>query len=81
MVVDPVSFKDYDGFGKLPATEALLYEFKDDLNKYLAGRPELAARGVGTLAGLIEFNRAHADVEMPYFLQELFDRAQVQAGA
>ena len=46
---ETVSFKDYDGFGKLPATEALLYEFKDDLNKYLAGRPDEKQHGRGPM--------------------------------
>ena len=54
--------------------EVLLYEFKTDLNKYLAGlSPAVKSR---TLADLIEFNEANRDKEMPYFGQELFERAQ-----
>ena len=52
----------------------LLYEFKADLNAYLATLgPEAQAH---TLEELIAFNRAHAEQEMPYFGQELFELAQ-----
>ncbi len=52
----------------------LLYEFKADLNAYLATvGPEAQAH---TLEELIAFNRAHAEQEMPYFGQELFELAQ-----
>ena len=52
----------------------LLYEFKADLNAYLATLgPEAQAR---TLEELIAFNRAHAEQELPYFGQELFELAQ-----
>ncbi|HEX5441301.1 MAG TPA: amidase [Ktedonobacterales bacterium] len=52
----------------------LLYEFKADLNAYLAALgPEAHAH---TLEDLIAFNRAHAAQEMPYFGQELFEMAQ-----
>ena len=57
-----------------PKLEVLLYEFKADLNKYLAGLgPNVAAR---SLADLIAFNEAHKDQEMPFFGQELFLKAQ-----
>jgi amidase len=52
----------------------LHYEFKADLNAYLAsagGQP-----AVRSLAELIAFNQAHADEEMPYFGQEHFLGAQ-----
>jgi amidase len=51
----------------------LLYEFKDGLNRYLAARPDA---GVRTLADVIEFNLRHADLELPYFGQETFERAE-----
>jgi amidase len=54
--------------------EVLLYEFKADLNKYLANTPP--AVQARTLADLIKFNEEHRDAEMPYFGQELFERAQ-----
>jgi amidase len=52
----------------------LLYEFKADLNAYLAGVD--APTGVRTLADLIAFNEQHADQEMPFFGQELFLMAE-----
>jgi amidase len=54
--------------------EALCYEFKADLNEYLAGLGKDAA--VHSLQELIAFNEAHPDQEMPYFGQELFYLAQ-----
>ena len=55
--------------------EVLLYELKDGLNRYLAGRPGLQVR---TLADVIAFNETHAAREMPFFGQELFARAQAK---
>jgi amidase len=52
----------------------LHYEFKVDLNDYLAsvgGQP-----AVRSLAELIAFNQAHTDAEMPFFGQEAFLGAQ-----
>ena len=72
IIVDPA---DIPTAGKFDDAEfeVLLYEFRPDLERYLATRPPgMRAR---TLNDLIAFNRAHADVEMPYFGQELFERA------
>jgi amidase len=55
--------------------EVLLYEFKDDLNKYLAGR----GSQYKTLKDLIEFNEKNAGREMPYFGQEIFIQAEAKA--
>ncbi|HYJ80792.1 MAG TPA: amidase [Longimicrobiaceae bacterium] len=55
--------------------EVLLYEFKADLNAYLATRAPGTPR---TLAELIAFNQANAAREMPFFGQELFERAQAK---
>ncbi|MET0548038.1 MAG: amidase [Xanthomonas sp.] len=54
--------------------DVLLYEFKHGVNAYLSrsGAP------VNSLAGLIEFNRGNKKAEMPYFAQELFERAQAK---
>jgi amidase len=52
--------------------EVLLYEFKEDLNKYLAAR----GGQYKTLADLIRFNDENKDKEMPYFGQEIFLQAQ-----
>jgi amidase len=54
----------------------LLYEFKDDLNKYLAAR----GGAHKTLKDLINFNDLNAEKEMPYFGQEIFVQAQAKAG-
>ncbi len=60
-----------------PEFAALLVEFKHDINAYLATRPGAHPR---TLAELIAFNRAHADVEMPFFQQEIFEAAEATSG-
>ncbi len=54
--------------------EVLLYEFKTDLNKYLAGRKSQYK----TLADLIKFNDANKEKEMPLFAQELFLQAEAK---
>jgi amidase len=51
--------------------EVLLYEFKTDLEKYLAARDV----PYKTLADLIKFNEENAEKEMPYFKQEIFEQA------
>jgi len=56
---------------------ALLTEFKHDLNAYLAARP---GPHPADLAGLIEFNKRFADIEMPFFGQEIFEQAQATSG-
>jgi amidase len=54
--------------------DAMLFEFKDGLNRYLAdsGAP------VKSLAEVIAFNTAHADAEMPWFGQELMLSAEAK---
>jgi amidase len=75
VIVDPA---DIATTGKFDDTEleVLLYEFKADLNKYLAGLG--AAAPVRTLKDIIEFNERNRDREMPYFGQELFIRAEAK---
>jgi amidase len=67
-VVDPVELP-HAGKYDAEELEVLEYEFKADLDAYLAGRPGLPVK---TLADLIAFNDKNADAEMPYFGQELF---------
>ncbi|MBS0364863.1 MAG: amidase [Proteobacteria bacterium] len=56
--------------------EVLLYDFKADINSYLA---RLAGTVQSrTLTDLIAFNNSHADTEMPLFGQELFEQAQAK---
>ena len=52
----------------------LQYEFKTDLNAYLAGLGPNAP--VKTLQDIIEFNERNRDKEMPFFGQETFLKAQ-----
>jgi amidase len=54
--------------------EVLLFEFKTDLNAYLASRG--ATANVKSLEELIAFNEKERDREMPYFGQELLEMAQ-----
>lgn len=56
----------------------LLHEMKAGLNAWLAEFGTGAA--VRSLAEVIAFNRAHAAEEMPYFSQELFERAEGLGG-
>ena len=58
--------------------KVLLYELKHDLPLWL--RTFAPQAGVKTLADVIEFNRRHADREMPWFRQELFEKAQALGG-
>ena len=54
--------------------EILLYEFKADLNAYLAGlAPSVKVR---SLADVIAFNEREKTREMPFFGQELFSMAE-----
>lgn len=63
-----------EAFGKLSdeRLQILLYEFKTDLNKYLAERRS----PYKTLADLIKFNEDNKEREMPLFGQELFLQSQ-----
>jgi amidase len=62
--------------------EVLLYEFKANLNQYLASRvpntndPELPQPR--SLADIIAFNEANAELEMPLFKQEIFYAAEAK---
>ncbi len=55
-----------------PEWELLKYEFKTDLEAYLSSVGGEVPR---TLAGLIAFNTAHADVELEFFGQDVFEQA------
>jgi amidase len=65
-------------WGKWDEFENLIlsYEFKADLNKYLAALGSTAK--VHSLADVIDFNDAHAAQEMPYFAQEEMIKAQAK---
>jgi amidase len=53
----------------------LLFDFKVDLANYFKTRVGVPVAG-GDLQTAIDFNNAHADVEMPFFNQDIFDLAQ-----
>jgi amidase len=73
VLVDPVQVPSA-GKVDAPEFEVLLYEFKHDLAQYLGTRrPEQPHR---TLADLIAFNAAHAERELAWFGQELFEMAE-----
>ncbi len=63
-------------FAGLAEFTVLLFDFKIDIQNYLATRTGVPAGG-GTLADLIAFNNAHADQEMPFFGQEIFELADL----
>ena len=68
-----VEFPKLNDFGDAEF-EVLLYEFKEDLNKYLAARGGQNR----SLADLIKFNNENAAKEMPFFGQEIFLSAEAK---
>ncbi|MFL6374502.1 MAG: amidase [Pyrinomonadaceae bacterium] len=66
-----VKFPDF-GKNQVDRTAILEYEFKANLNKYLAER----GGRYKTLEDLIKFNEQNKEKEMPYFGQELFTQSQ-----
>ncbi|WP_430390844.1 amidase [Dyella sp. 20L07] len=74
IIIDPVDIPHLRQLGD-PEMTVLLYEFKHDLNNYLATRTGLKVK---TLADLIAFNQHEASREMPWFGQELFEQAQAK---
>ncbi|HEY7214866.1 MAG TPA: amidase [Thermoanaerobaculia bacterium] len=74
VIVDPAEIPTIDD---LNADQAeiivLIYEFKRDLNAYLATRTGVP---IHTLADAIAFNEAHASQELQYFGQEFFELAE-----
>jgi amidase len=71
-----VSFPHFqDIFTGNPEFTVLLFDFKIDLQKYLATRTGVPLAG-GTLADAIAFNNAHAAQELQFFGQEIFELAE-----
>jgi amidase len=75
VIVDPVELPDDNELGKAEY-EVLLYEFKADLNAYLAGLGPSAR--IKSLQDAIDFNERNRAREMPYFGQEIFIEAQAK---
>src|SRR3989442_2961348 len=75
VIVDPADIPTAGKFDN-SELEVLLYEFKADLNAYLAG---LGAKAPAhSLKEIIEFNEKNRDKEMPYFGQDLFTKAEAK---
>ena len=74
-IIDPVTIATDGKWGE-SEFEVLLYEFKNDLNAYLASLGPSAP--VRNLAEIIEFNQEHSDETMPHFGQELMEMAQAK---
>jgi amidase len=75
VIVDPANIATA---GKFDDSEfdVLLYEFKADLNQYLASLGPKAP--VRALADIIAFNAQHKDTSMPWFGQEIMIQAQAK---
>jgi amidase len=77
VIVDPVKIPNFDR-AALTAAEliVLLYEFKAGVNAYLASVAPGAQ--VRTLDDVIQFNRRNPRENLPYFGQELLERAEAK---
>ena len=74
IVVDPADIPTIDEInGGASENVVLIFDFKRDLNAYLATRVGVPIK---TLADAIAFNEAHAAEELKFFGQELFLLAQ-----
>lgn len=69
-VIDPANIPTYSKLSE-PENDALLWEFKADVNAYLASR----GGPVKTLKDVIDFNSRNRDREMPFFGQDLMTKA------
>ncbi|HET9388883.1 MAG TPA: amidase [Steroidobacteraceae bacterium] len=76
VIVDLKPPKAFDE-GEDAELQALLYEFKDAINAYLATL-DPSQVDCHSLADLIAFNKAHSDAELIVFGQELFEMAQAK---
>ncbi len=75
VLVDPVALETREEIHE-HELEVLLYEFKTDLNEYLAKAK--TPSGIRSLADLIAYNQSNAESVMPYFGQELLLQAQAK---
>ena len=72
ILVDPADVPHHDAFGP-SELEVLFYEFKTDLDAYLAGRGKTCR--VHSLAEVMRFNEQNRDRVMPFFGQERMETA------
>lgn len=77
VIVDSLALPHYNEYSQAEWT-VLLFEFKHDLNQYLAGLGEEAP--VRSLEEIIAFNERERERAMPYFGQEIFHMAQAKGG-
>ena len=75
-IVDPAIGAWTPFFGEAEV-ELCLYGFKNGIERYLAANPRSPMK---TLADVMAFNEANAERMMPYFPQDLFERAQAKGG-
>jgi amidase len=73
-IIDPADLPSHGKWGD-PENEVLQYEFKADLNAYLA---KLGPDRPRTLKALITFNEKNREREMPYFDQEIFIQSEAK---
>jgi amidase len=73
VLIDPATIPTYSKLNE-PENEALQWEFKEDLNAYLAAR----GGSVKSLKDVIEFNNKNRDREMPYFAQDIMVKAEAK---
>ena len=76
IIIDAVELPHLDEYDKDELT-VLEYEFKHDLDAYLAGLPA-SAKAPRSLTELIAFNQREHKREMPWFGQELLERSQAR---
>jgi amidase len=76
VLIDPVEVPSLDEFNA-DSSEIiiLIYEFKRDLNAYLATRTGVP---IHSLADAIQFNIEHAERELKWFGQEFFELAELE---
>jgi len=74
-VIDPADVPTQGKFDD-SELEVLLYEFKADLNSYLASLGPRAP--VKSLKEIIDFNEQYRDREMPWFGQDIMTKAQAK---
>jgi len=74
-VIDPANIPTQKQLGRPVETTVLLYDFKNDLNAYLATRTGVPIR---SLAEAIAFNEARAAEELKWFGQDRFEDAEAK---
>src|SRR5262249_27104584 len=75
-IVDPVELPNAGKYGD-DESIVLQYELKHDLNAYLGGLPA-SSNAPHSLAELIQYNERERARELPWFDQDLFEKAQLR---